>query len=56
MNVATDLPKEFSLEEQAWFHADGRMDETLTALTALESDEEFENWIKNLRLARSYSV
>jgi hypothetical protein len=55
MNLTTrtfDMPSEFSLEELAWMHADGRMDATLTEITALTDDAEFEEWIFMLRLCR----
>lgn len=50
---ADGLPSYFSLEELAWFYADGRIDPTLTTITALE-DADFERWVFMLRQARSW--
>lgn len=48
---AHEFPAVFSLEEMAWMRADGSMDDSLTLLTALEDDVEFERRIFLLRLA-----
>jgi len=47
-----EFPAEFSLEEMAWIRRDGTMDESLTELTALTDDTEFERQMFLLRLAR----
>ena len=44
---------EFRLDEMAWFNKDGRMNGTLTALSTLENDEDFETWLTVIRAARS---
>lgn len=43
---------EFRLNEAAWFDADGQMNTVLTELSVLESDGDFEQWIRLLRAAR----
>jgi len=48
-----EMPASYSLEELAWFHRDGSMDATLTALTSLP-ESEFERWMFLIRQARAF--
>lgn len=47
------MPSEFSLEELAWFHPDGTMDQSLTLLTNLDK-EEFEKMMHLIRWCHDY--
>lgn len=44
---------EFQLAEMGWFNRLGEMNATLTALSTLASDAQFESWISSIRAARA---
>ncbi len=46
---------EFRLGEGGWFNKRDQMEATLTALSMLPSDEDFERWMVSLRAARVIS-
>ena len=52
---AHEFPAEFSLEEMCWLRSDGSMDESLTTLTTLDDDAEFERQMFLIRAAREMS-
>jgi len=46
------LPFEFDLTELVWRYEDGNISRSLTEITMLKDDAEFEKWISILRTCR----
>jgi hypothetical protein len=45
----------FRMNEMAWFDQEGEINQTLTELSTIKDDEEFEKWIFLIRSARCFA-
>lgn len=43
------------MNEMAWFDQEGEINQTLTELSTIKDDEEFEKWIFLIRSARCFA-